>query len=125
MYEDYSFFESLAHLVLSLVPTRFEINAGTSFGGISPYHSKGYSGLPNGNSIHTQTTDISRRFASTLDANARIGFQFWRICVNGNFGVSYLLTQNINYYDIHPNLGEEKSNPSWLGNMGVGASFRF
>ncbi|MDR0332921.1 MAG: hypothetical protein LBI15_05600 [Dysgonamonadaceae bacterium] len=123
MYEDYSFSGSLTRGLIgfffSLLPTRFEMNAGASFGGISPYHSKGYSS--NGSHI----TDISRTFASTLDANMRIGFQFWRICVNGNFGISYLLTQNINYYDIHPNLGEEKSNPSWLGNMGVGASFRF
>jgi hypothetical protein len=129
MYEDYSFSTSLTRglvgFFLSLLPTRFEMNAGASFGGISPYHSKGYSMLPNGNYIHTKTIDISQRFASTLDANMRIGFQFWRICVNGNLGVSYLLTQNINYYDIHPNLGEEKSNPSWLGNVGVGASFRF
>ena len=92
---------------LSLLPTRFEINAGTSLGAFSP--------------TDTGVSDISRRFASTLDANARLSFQFWRICVNGNFGISYLLTRNVYSVNWH----NEATRPAWFGNVGFGATFRF
>jgi hypothetical protein len=116
---------NLGVFILSLLPTRFELNAGMSFGGISPFNTKTYWSSDGHNFVHSETIDISRRFAASLDANARVSFQFWRICVNGNFGISYLLTRNIRHYTINPNTGDNRTNPSWFGNVGVGVSFRF
>ena len=110
-YWELSFIQRLANdvgsFLLVLLPTRFELNAGTSFGAIPSYHS--------------ERIEVSQRFANTLDANARLSFQFWRICINGNLGISYLLTRNINYTGFS---GEE-TKPSWFSNMGLGVTFRF
>ena len=110
-YWELSFIQRLANdvgsFLLVLLPTRFELNAGTSFGAIPSYHS--------------ERIEVSQRFANTLDANARLSFQFWRICINGNLGISYLLTRNINY----KGLNSEKTKPSWFSNMSFGATFRF
>ena len=111
--------------IFSLLPTRLELNAGTSLGILSPHSSNVYFHFPNGDWSRIQTVDVSRRFASTLDINGRLGFQFWRICVNGNLGISYLLTRNVHHTIISPYLNEGTTRPSWFGNASFGATFRF
>lgn len=121
--EDYeNFGEMLVSLLLHVLPTRLELNIGPSFGYMTPGDSETYTYI-NGKEVLRETADIRHRFASSLDANARLSFQFWRICVTGNFGVNYLLTRNYDYRLYTPR--EEKHHPSWFANLGLGVSYRF
>jgi hypothetical protein len=93
--------EGLINLFLLLLPTRFEFNIGPSLG----------------YAINNQ-----HRFASSIDANLRMGFQFWRIGINGNMGLNYLWTKNFVERDFIRN---KRIRPAWYGNLSVGMSFRF
>jgi hypothetical protein len=114
--------ELLLDLLLLLLPTRFELNVGPSLGYINPSKYAYYTNI-RGNDVLVQTADIRSRFASSIDANARVTFQFWRICINGNIGFNYLLTNNFDYRIYSPNT--EKVNASWFLNASAGLSFRF
>ena len=114
--------ETLLKLLLLIVPTRFELNIGPSFGYITPNKYVHYT-TARGNKVLSQTADLRSRFASSIDANARLSFQFWRICLNGNIGFNYLLTNNFDYRIHHPY--KEKVNSSWFVNVSAGLSFRF
>ena len=113
---------ALLEILLSLLPTRFEFNIGPSFGHITPQKSAHYT-IENGKEILRQTSDANYRFAASIDANIRIGFQFWRVCVNGNIGCNYLFTNNFDYRIHHPY--KEKINSLWFLNASAGLSFRF
>jgi hypothetical protein len=91
----------LKTLILLLIPVRGEINIGPSFG---------------------YAWDARRNFASSLDANFRMGFQFWRIVINGNLGINYLWTKN--FVDTAP-YNRHSVTPVWFVNLSAGASFRF
>ncbi|MDR1896900.1 MAG: hypothetical protein LBR10_08935 [Prevotellaceae bacterium] len=99
--DDETFGEYLRHLILYLLPTRYEINLGPSLGYV---------------------WNNRRNFAASLDLNIRAGFQFWRIGLYGNMGINYLLTKNFVNRDIIP---RGKSRPGWFGNLSLGASFGF
>jgi len=105
---------------------RTEFNIGTSLGYISPKESITYRSQ-NGREVSVITNTVTSKFASSLDANVRLSFQFWRICLNGNMGINYLWTRNYNqhtFYHYAPN-SEENIYPSWFWDVKVGASFRF
>jgi hypothetical protein len=97
--EPETFKEFLLNLFLLILPTRFEFNAGPSFGYV---------------------WNNQRNFASSIDINLRMGFQFWRIGIHGNMGANYLWTKN--FIDK----GSKKSfRPDWFANLSLGVSFRF
>jgi hypothetical protein len=100
-YQPEDFKELLQDVILYIIPTRYEINLGPSFGYV--WHNR-------------------RNFAVSADANFRMGFQFWRIGVNGNMGISYLLTKN--FANREP-FSDQPFRPVWFANLSVGASFRF
>jgi hypothetical protein len=93
--------DGLVNLFLLFLPTRFEFNIGPSLGYVR---------------------NAQHRFASSIDANLRMGFQFWRIVIHGNMGVNYLWTKNFVDRDI---IRGKRSRPAWYANLSVGASFRF
>ena len=117
-----NFGEFLLNFILQILPTRFELNAGASLGYITPAKSASYI-VENGRKSLLSTADVRSRFASSLDVNGRLSFQFWRICVTGNLGLSYLLTNNYDYRIYYPR--EEKIRCSWFVNASCGLSFRF
>ncbi len=121
--EDGSFGDFIRSVIFSLFPTRIEFNVGTSLGYLYPQSSHTYS-FRNGEEILIESFDASQRFASSLDGNLRLSFQFWRICINGYMGFNYLWTNNFNHNVFYPSHKEERK-PSWFGNIGAGASFRF
>jgi hypothetical protein len=98
-YHDFSNF--FLNLVLNLFPHHYEVNIGNSLGYVfnSKYH-----------------------FASSLDANFRMTYMIWRIGLNGNLGVNYLLTRN---FVDNDNLARKKFRPGWFVNLSAGLSFRF
>ena len=122
-----SFAAFLFRCFLMILPKRFEFNIGPSLGYISPNDHCKYI-WHDGNLVPAEYNNVSMRFASSLDANARLSFQFWRVCVNGNLGVSYLFTRNYQHHTYRYYLSyisEENSRPSWFANLTIGASFRF
>lgn len=121
-YDYDNFGSTLAHFILSLLPTRFEFNIGISLGYITPETYSAYTTV-NGEKVMFESLNIHNPFAASLDANGRISFQFWRICVNGNLGINYLFTKNYNYRLYSPN--EERYRPPWFINASLGFAFRF
>jgi hypothetical protein len=97
--EPESFSEFLVSLFFCIIPTRFEFNLGPSLGYV--WNNK-------------------RHFASSVDCNIRIGFQFWRIGIHGNIGANCLWTKNFVDRD-----SKQLSRPAWFNSAGFGASFRF
>jgi hypothetical protein len=101
-WEAETFRESLRNLFLSLMPTRCEINTGPSLGYV---------------------WNSQRNFASSIDLNLRMGFQFWRIGINGNMGVNYLWTRN--FVTKKTKKVKGRSDNAWFVNLSIGMSFRF
>jgi hypothetical protein len=118
----YFFLETLTNVLVRILPTRFEFNAGPSFGYLTPEYSSTYT-YQGDQLILAKSVDARSRFASSLDANMRMSFQFWRICLNVNMGSNWLWTRNYEYTQYLPAKRTEK--PSWFLNFGAGASFRF
>jgi hypothetical protein len=100
--EPKSFREFLWSLFLCIMPTRWEVNVGPSLGYV--WNNK-------------------RSLASSIDCNFRMGFQFWRIGINGNMGFNYLWTKN--FVDRNIIAYSRQIRPAWFANLSVGASFRF
>lgn len=98
-WEAESFGEFLFSLFLAIMPTRCEVNLGPSIGYV---------------------WNNSRNFASSMDFNLRLGFQFWRIGINGNMGVNYLWTRNFVDRSSARNV-----RPPWFVGFSGGVSFRF
>jgi hypothetical protein len=96
-----TFWETLRDLILCIMPARCEVNTGPSLG-----------------YVH----NAQRKFAASLDLNLRIGFQFWRIGINGNMGINYLLTKN---FVDKKTVNRQSSRPAWFANLSIGGSFRF
>jgi hypothetical protein len=115
--------EFFTHFLLTIIPTRFEINAGPSLGYMTPNPVSTYT-YQIGKEVLLETSEINQRFASSLEANFRISYQIWRICLTGNLGINYLWTKNYNHQVFRPT---ENSNtkPSWFANLSFGGSFRF
>jgi hypothetical protein len=98
-WEAETFGESLRNLLLAILFTRCEINAGPSLGYV--WYSQ-------------------HNFASSIDLNLRMGFQFWRIGINGNMGINYLWTRNF----VNKKIKRQSGN-AWFANLSAGVSFRF
>jgi hypothetical protein len=101
--EPESFREFLLSIFLLIIPTRFELNVGPSLGYV---------------------WNNQRSFASSIDANLRMGFQIWRIEIHGNMGVNYLWTKNFIDRDYDRDY-KRLFRPAWFINLSFGASFRF
>jgi hypothetical protein len=97
--EPENFRQFLGTLFLMIIPVCFEANLGPSFGYV---------------------WNNQRSLASSLDFNCRLGFQFWRIGINGNMGVNYLWTKNFVDKETAKRLRH-----AWFANLSIGASFRF
>jgi hypothetical protein len=93
--------EFLKSLIFLIIPARGEINIGPSLG---------------------YAWNARRNFASSIDANLRLGFQIWRIGINGNMGINYLWTNNFAGKKPH---GRKSIDPVWFVNLSAGLSFRF
>ncbi len=118
-----NFGELLFAFLLHFLPTSLEVNAGTSFGSISPDLSEIYTINNKGKEILSERSWVSREFASSLDANLRLSFRFWRINLTGNMGINYLYTKNFHHTLYVPE--ETRNRPCWFANLGLGASFLF
>jgi hypothetical protein len=119
---NYIFLDILTNVLVRVLPTRFEFNAGPSFGYLMPEYSPTY--IHQGDQlIVSKSINAHSHFASSLDANMRMSFQFWRICLNVNLGANWLWTRNYEYMQYLPVQRTDK--PAWFLNFGAGASFRF
>ncbi|MDR1594817.1 MAG: hypothetical protein LBS43_10120 [Prevotellaceae bacterium] len=98
-WEAESFGEFLFNLFLAIIPTRCEVNLGPSIGYV---------------------WNNQRNFASSIDGNLRLGFQIWRIGINGNMGVNCLWTRNFIDKD-----SINRFRPAWFVGFSGGVSFRF
>jgi hypothetical protein len=103
-YDSETFNDFLLNLFLSIIPTRFEVNAGPSFGYV---------------------LNNRRNFASSIDFNLRIGFQIWRIGIYGNMGANYLWTKNFVERSNYSTGVNKRIRPVWYANLSGGLSFRF
>jgi hypothetical protein len=99
--ESQNFGEFFRNLILYIIPKRCEINLGPALGYV---------------------WNNPRRWAFSIDGNFRLGLQFWRIGINGNIGVNYLLTKNFVDRDF---LSAKTVRPAWFVNLSGGVSFRF
>jgi hypothetical protein len=97
-----SFGEFLGNLFLAIIPSRYEINLGPSFGYV---------------------WNNQRNFASSIDLNFRMGFQIWRIGINGNMGINYLWTKN--FVDKEFVMVNRQFRHAWFANLSLGVLFRF
>jgi hypothetical protein len=96
-----TFKEALQNLILCIIPARCEINMGPSLGYV---------------------WNAQRKFASSFDFNLRMGFQFWRIGINGNMGINCLWTKN---FVDKKTVNRQSYRPAWYANLSIGGSFRF
>lgn len=115
--DDETLGEMLFSSLLYILPKRFEINAGPSFGYMSPYN------LPN---KHGQLVEdfyyINTKTMATLDLNGKMTIPINRVGVDLSLGVSYFLTKNIK--SVSPN-GVDSKTHRWIGNFSVGIHYRF
>ena len=121
-YEYENFGSMLLHFLFNILPTRFELNIGVSLGYMTP-ESYVVHRIIDEKKVLSQTADIRSPFASSIDTNVRLSFQFGRVGIPVNFGMNYLLTGNYDYRLYYPR--EEKIRSLWFANLSVGLSYRF
>ncbi|MFV0417923.1 MAG: hypothetical protein ACK5KT_04190 [Dysgonomonas sp.] len=112
-----TFGEMLFSSLLYILPKRFELNAGPSFGYMDTYRK-----FTEEEKIKSDNYFINTKPMVTLDANAKMIILIGRVGLDFSMGVSYFLTRNIKYYSFD-NLDNKISR--WMGNLSVGAHYRF
>lgn len=112
-----TFGEMLFATLWYILPKRFELNAGPSFGYMDTYRK-----FTEGEKIKSDNYFINTKPMVTIDANAKMTIPIGRIGLDFSLGVSYFLTRNIKYYSPD-NLDNKISR--WMGNLSVGAHYRF
>ena len=112
-----TFGEILFSTLVAILPKRFELNAGPSFGYMDTYRK-----FAEEEKIKSDNYFINVKPMVTLDANAKMTIPIGRVGFDFSLGVSYFLTRNIKYYS-QDNLDNKISR--WMGNLSVGAHYRF
>lgn len=112
-----TFGEMLFASLWYILPKRFELNAGPSFGYMDTYRR-----FTEEEKIKSDNFFINVKPIVTLDANAKMIIPIGRVGFDLSLGVSYFLTRNIKYYSPD-NLDNKISR--WMGNFSVGAHYRF
>lgn len=112
-----TFGEMLFATLWYILPKRFELNAGPSFGYMNSYGKFTEEEKKNSDDYY-----INVKPMVTLDANAKMTIPIGRVGLDFSLGVSYFLTRNVKYYSSD-NLDNRISR--WMGNLSVGAHYRF
>lgn len=106
--------EFLTNFIINLIPKRFEFSVGPNIGYIQPdKHTDMYKYV------------LTRRFALSVDASARMTFKIWRFGIVFTPTASYLATRNFKYYNDITATSKIKSQPSFFFKGTIGLSFRF
>lgn len=115
--DDDSFGQMLFSSLLYILPKRFEVNVGPSFGYMSSYD------LPNKQGkLVDDFYCIGTKPMVTLDLNGKMTIPIKRVGIDLSMGVSYFLTKNIKSYSHN---GSEERVHRWMGNFSVGVYYRF
>lgn len=118
MYDgDETFGEILFMSLLYLLPKRFEVNMGPSFGYMTA--DKKYA---SDEKLKSDNYFIENKPMVTMDTNVKMTIPIKRIGIDFSLGVSYLFTKNIKYYSPD-NLSNRTQR--WIGNFSMGAHYRF
>lgn len=114
---DESLGEFLFMTLLCILPKRFEVNMGPSFGYMTPERKFSAEEKKKSDNYY-----IENKMMVALDANAKMTIPMRRVGIDFSLGVSYLLTKNIKYYSPD-NLSNKTQR--WIGNFTMGAHYRF
>lgn len=112
-----SFGEMLFSGLISILPKRFELNIGPSFGYMEAWRK-----YTEEEKLKSDDYYINVKPMITLDANAKMTIPIGRVGFDVSFGVNYFLTRNIKYYSPD---GLDNKISRWMGNISVGGHYRF
>jgi hypothetical protein len=117
-----SFGELIFDIILGLMPKHAEYIIGINLGYIEPDNNLGmvsYNGAP----FYNEGYLTQYRFFASADAGLRLTYRIYRFGIVFSPLVSYVLTNNFEFYS------EQSStngfSPNWFMNMTIGLSYRF
>lgn len=117
-----SFGDLIFQLILGLIPKHAEYNIGLNMGYINPDNNLGLVSYNEG-PYFKEGFLTQNRFYTSADAGLRLTYRIYRFGVVLSPSVSYVLTNNFEFYS------EQGSNngysPDWFLRMTIGLSYRF
>ena len=117
-----NFSDLFIYALACILPASLDLSTGFSLGGIKSDPSSMYT-FQGGQEILSRTYDVNRHFAASWDAELKFGFQIWRFLLFADFGLNYLLSNNLQYTYYYP--VEEIYKPRWFGKIGIGVAYCF
>lgn len=117
-----SFGDLIFQLILGLIPKQAEYLVGMNIGYIDPDNNIGLSGYNDG-TYFEEGYKVNQRFTSSVDAGLRLTYRIYRFGIVLSPSVSYLFTNNFEYYSELDN--NSNFNPDWFMNLTFGLSYRF
>ena len=112
-----TFGEMLLYGLFSILPKRFELNAGPSLGYMDTDRKYTEEDKKGSDNYYINTKPMLM-----LEANARMIIPMGRVGLDVSMGVNYFLTRNVKYYSSN---GFDNSISRWMGNISVGMHYRF
>jgi len=117
-----SFGDLLFQIILGLIPKQAEYNVGISLGYIEPNNNLSLVDYGDGY-FFEEGYQVNQRFTSSVDAGLRLTYRIYRFGVVLSPSVSYVFTDNFEYYsELGLNSGYT---PNWFMNLTFGISYRF
>ena len=117
-----SFSDLLFQIILGLIPKQAEYNVGISLGYIEPNNNLSLVDYGDGY-FFEEGYQVQNRFATSIDAGLRLTYRIYRFGVVLSPSVSYVFTNNFEYYsELGLNSG---FTPNWFMNLTFGISYRF
>ncbi|HAN20049.1 MAG: hypothetical protein A2X13_07205 [Bacteroidetes bacterium GWC2_33_15] len=117
-----SFGDLIFQLILGLIPKQAEYHVGMNIGYIDPDNNIGLSGYNDG-TYFEEGYKVNQRFTSSVDAGLRLTYRIYRFGIVLSPSVSYMFTNNFEYYSELDN--NSSFNPNWFMNLTLGLSYRF
>lgn len=115
--DDDSFGQMLFSALWYILPKRFEVNAGPSFGYMSPFRK-----FTEDEKLYSDNYYINTKPMVTMDLNGKMTIPINRVGIDLSLGVSYFLTKNIKSYSLN---STDTKIYRWMGNFSVGIHYRF
>ena len=117
-----SFSDLLFQIILGLIPKQAEYNVGINLGYIEPNNNLSLVDYGDGY-FFEEGYQVQNRFATSIDAGLRLTYRIYRFGVVLSPSVSYVFTNNFEYYsELGLNSG---FTPNWFMNLTFGISYRF
>ena len=109
-------------LILGLIPRQTDFHCGVNVGYIKPDNNLGWSSI-NGGPLAQRGFQTEQRFVTTLDMGLRLHYKIKRFGIVAAPYVSYLLTENFQYYS---DTGFDNGyKPKWFMNISIGLAYQF